>query len=160
MVTKYSKLGQAEDLPELQTGRYHLGCSSYTDSNGNQVRMPDVSITDIRKYFATQILLVTGGRTRTYNTQMTQYDSTELLHLQQGSVWQYAASLPSPRYGLRAGTVFNKVYIFGGNFPSEDRILSYNGTTDEWQEEGGMTIRRKWHQVLVIENVSQVCRDI
>ena len=46
MVTKYSKQGQSEDLPQLQTGRYHLGCSSYTDSNGNQVRMPDISITD------------------------------------------------------------------------------------------------------------------
>ena len=84
---------------------------------------------------------------------MIQYDSTELLHLQQGSVWQYAASLPSPRYGLRAGTVLNKVYIFGGNFPSEDRILSYNEATDEWQEEGGMTVSRRWHQVLVIENI-------
>ena len=42
MVTKYSKLGQSEDLPQLQTGRYHLGCSSYTDSNGNQVRIADI----------------------------------------------------------------------------------------------------------------------
>ena len=96
---------------------------------------------------------MTGGVVGSHHTELIQYDSTELLHLQQGSVWQYAASLPSPRYGLRARTVFNKVYIFGGNFPSEDRILSYNGATDEWQEEGGMTVSRRWHQVLVIENV-------
>ena len=51
MVTKYSQLGQSEDLPQLQTGRYHLGCSSYMDSNGDQVRMADLSITDKKNIF-------------------------------------------------------------------------------------------------------------
>ena len=97
--------------------------------------------------------MVTGGVIGSHYTQLVQYDSTELLNLQQGNSWQYAASLPTPRYGLRAGTVSNKVYIFGGIFPSEDKILSYNDATDEWQEEGGMTVNRRWHQVLVVENV-------
>ena len=101
---------------------------------------------------------MTGGRIGSHHTEMIQYDSTELLHLQRGSVWQYAASLPTPRYGLRAGTLLNKVYIFGGNFPQIPQILSYNEVTDEWKEEGVMTLSRKWHQVLVIENVSQVCK--
>ena len=101
--------------------------------------------------------MVTGGVVGSHHTELIQYDSTELLHLQGDSSWQYAASLPSPRYGLRAATVLNRVYIFGGYFPSEDKILSYNGATDEWKEEGGMTINRRWHNVLVIENVSQVC---
>ena len=96
---------------------------------------------------------MTGGRVGSHHTELVQYDTTELLHLQQDSSWQYAGSLPTPRYGLRAGTVFNKVYVFGGNFPSEDKILSYNEATDEWQEEGGMMVSRRWHQVLVIDHV-------
>ena len=37
-VTEYSKEGVAKQLPELQTARYHLGCSSYKDSDGNKVK--------------------------------------------------------------------------------------------------------------------------
>ena len=100
-----------------------------------------------------QVLLVTGGRMGSHNTQNVQYDSTELLNLHQSNSWRYAASLPNPRYGLRTGLFFNKVYVFGGKFHSADKILSYNEATDEWQEEGGMMVNRRWHEVLVIENV-------
>ena len=37
-VTEYSREGVAKQLPDLQTARYHLGCSSYKNSDGNQVR--------------------------------------------------------------------------------------------------------------------------
>ena len=43
-VTKYAKEGQSEDLPQLHTGRYHLGCSTYMDSNGDQVRKAEADI--------------------------------------------------------------------------------------------------------------------
>ena len=36
-VTVYTRKGEAKQLPELNTARYHLGCSSYIDSDGNQV---------------------------------------------------------------------------------------------------------------------------
>ena len=100
---------------------------------------------------------MTGGATGSHHTTLISFDSTELLNLQQGSSWRYAASLPSPRYGLRARTVFNKVYIFGGIFHAEDRILTYNAETDEWQEEGGMTVNRRWHQVFLVDNISNFC---
>ena len=29
--------GEAKELPDLRTARYHLGCSSYMDKDGNQV---------------------------------------------------------------------------------------------------------------------------
>ena len=36
-VTEYSREGEAKELPDLRTARYHLGCSSYMDKDGNQV---------------------------------------------------------------------------------------------------------------------------
>ena len=103
-----------------------------------------------------------GGR------ETTQYSSTEILS-PSASSWQYAASLPSPRYGLRAGNIHNVVYIFGktkwqtaplviltcsgGYYPETDSILSYNVAADKWQEQGGMTVNRRWHQILYMDNV-------
>ena len=55
--------------------------------------------------------MVIGGLTGVHK-DMTQYSSTEILS-PSASSWQYAASLPSPRYGLRAGNIHNVVYIFG-----------------------------------------------
>ena len=100
---------------------------------------------------------MTGGVTGSHHTTLTSFDSTELLNLQQGSSWRYAASLPSPGYGMRAGTVFNKVYIFGGISISRDKILTYNAETDEWQEEGRMSVNRRWHQVLLLDTVPNFC---
>ena len=69
------------------------------------------------------------------------------------AAWLLEIEVAGPRYGLRTGLFFNKVYVFGGKFHSADKILSYNEATDEWQEEGGMMVNRRWHEVLVIENV-------
>ena len=111
--------------------------------------------------------MVIGGLTGVHK-DMTQYSSTEILS-PSASSWQYAASLPSPRYGLRAGNIHNVVYIFGktkwqtaplviltcsgGYYPETDSILSYNVAADKWQEQGGMTVNRRWHQILYMDNV-------
>ena len=62
-----------------------------------------------------QILLVTGGGHYQRGSYM-RLDSTEILETPGGS-WRTltTARLPSPRYGLRAGTANNIVFIFGKN---------------------------------------------
>ena len=59
-----------------------------------------------------QVLLVTGGM----GTGGAYLDSTEIMKTPDGS-WRTltTAMLPSPRLGLRAGTVNNVVYVFGKN---------------------------------------------
>ena len=62
-----------------------------------------------------QVLLVTGGAHRPGGT-WTWLDSTEILETSGGS-WRTltTARLPSPRYGPRAGTANNIVFVFGKN---------------------------------------------
>ena len=58
-----------------------------------------------------QVLLVTGGG-HSPGGIWTLLDSTEIL---EGTSWKIltTASLPTPRSGLQAGTVYNNVFIFG-----------------------------------------------
>ena len=58
-VTRYSKTGEAESLPQLNVGRYNHACGSYLTEEGDNVRL----VLNISKYwiFVIQVLLVTGG---------------------------------------------------------------------------------------------------
>ena len=62
-----------------------------------------------------QVLLVTGGGHWPEGTY-TRLDSTEILQSGVKS-WRTltTAKLPTPRYGLRAGTAQNIVFLFGKN---------------------------------------------
>ena len=40
----------------------------------------------------------------------------------------------------------------GGYYSTPDTILSYNAPADEWEEEGGMTVNRRWHDILIVDN--------
>ena len=56
-----------------------------------------------------QVLLVTGG----YNENDGYLASTEVMEA--GGAWRLTASLPSARYGLKAGVVNNNIFVFGEN---------------------------------------------
>ena len=56
-----------------------------------------------------QVLLVTGG----YNTNDKYLDTTEVM--EPGGTWRLTAPLPSGRWGLRAASVDNNIFIFGEN---------------------------------------------
>ena len=57
-------------------------------------------------------MLVTGGRA--FSGGWNFLDSTELLR-GKTSIWTFSASLPSGRFGLRAASVANTVFVFGKN---------------------------------------------
>ena len=54
-----------------------------------------------------QVIMVTGG----FNFEAL-LDSTEIMV--DFKLWRPTANLPSPRWGLRAASLDNKVYLFGG----------------------------------------------
>ena len=62
-----------------------------------------------------QVLLVTGGL-HWPGGRYTRLDSTELL-VMGAAKWRIITTgkLPSPRYGLRAATLLNTVYLLGKN---------------------------------------------
>ena len=71
-----------------------------------------------------QVLLVTGGQQYSAGQQYSSYrgysggiislDSTEVLEDMAGT-WRLTAPLPSGRYGLRAASVENYIFVFGEN---------------------------------------------
>ena len=88
------------------------------------------------------------------------------------------AKLPSPRFGLRAATLDNKVFIFGKNIIiirlthltilmlkggaelDEERlstIHSFNVRRNTWELVGQMTEPRSNFAIEVIEDVAQQC---
>ena len=56
-----------------------------------------------------QMLLVTGGR-QILNNSRIPLDSTEILET---NTWRISAPLPSARYGLRAASLENTIFLFG-----------------------------------------------
>merc|ERR1712110_901423 len=96
-------------------------CATYINENGQNV------------------LLVTGG----IGSNNRQLDSTEVMV--DFTSWRGAAQLPSHRYGLRAATVDNKVFIFGGGKGGTggNSILQYDSNT--WQPAGTMITSRRDH---------------
>ena len=56
-----------------------------------------------------QVLLVTGGRQGTRESSIP-LDSTEILET---NTWRISASLPSARFGLKAASLGNTIFLFG-----------------------------------------------
>ena len=56
-----------------------------------------------------QVLLVTGG-----SRDNRDLDSTEILEAAVSSAWRLAGPLPSPRRGLRAASLSNRILVTGG----------------------------------------------
>jgi len=134
-VVRYNSQGESEVLPSLTVRRLGHACASYLNGDGKRV------------------VLVSGGG----NYGAAGYlDSTELMV--DFKPWRPAANLPSPRDGLRAASLDNKVFLFGGNSHSDlDSILSYEPDTDTWKEAGTMNVPRRDHAVAVFPDVSQLC---
>ena len=113
-VTKYSQSGLVEYLPSLNMRRWNHACSSFISDSGETVGF--IFIIKYQHFLiiiTIQVLLVTGGAHYPGGT-WTRLDSTEILVTPGGSwITLSTARLPSPRYGLRAGTANNVVYIFG-----------------------------------------------
>ena len=105
-------------------------------------------------------------------------DSTEVLEAA-GLTWRLTAPLPSARYGLRAASVENSIFVFGENFlfyidmehvivtycvsiaggydvSNLEDILSYN-KNHTWEAVGQMKEARHNHALGVLEDVSQLC---
>jgi len=142
-VTRYSRTGQPETLPQLNVGRWDHACGSYLTDEGDTV------------------LLVTGGLHR--QGDWTNLDSTEILEDMAGT-WRLTSQLPSARGGLRAASVENNIFVFGGNgefvFGGNHLkdILRYNKRYNTWEEVGQMKDARKGdHAVAVLEDVSHLC---
>ena len=113
-------------------------------------------------YDIMQVFLVTGGR----RSRRRSLSSTEIFV---GSVWSYAASLPSKISDMPALTLDNSVFVFGerlryvqpptkcltlytgGKQPGRKNIsksiLRYNGTSNKWSHAGNMTRPRLYHTV-------------
>ena len=89
-VSVYTEAGYLTDLPSLITGRYHLGCSYYTNQDG------------------TNTYLVTGG----YSITRDLLASTELL-VEGGQAWLQTAPLPSPRSNLAGANINGVIYMTG-----------------------------------------------
>ena len=77
-----------------------------------------------------QVLLVTGGAQYSGPERDIYLDSTEVLEGMAGT-WRLTAPLPSTRLGLRAASVENYIFVFGGEnilyyIDIEHLIVSYN----------------------------------
>ena len=111
-VTSYSRTGDAETLPQLNVGRYNHACGSYLTDEGDNVRF----ILNISKYWiiVMQVILVTGGR-QWSGGRYINLDSTEILEDDKAGTWTLTSPMPSARYGLRAASVANSIFVFGEN---------------------------------------------
>jgi len=141
-VAKYSQSGLVDYLPSLNQRRYAHACSSFISDSGETV------------------LMVTGGGHISGGTSFTRLESTEMLVVSPGRSWRTltTARLPSPRYGLRAGTADNVVFVFGGYDGSYlNTILSFNKAEESWQPAGQMSVRRSHHAVEKIDSISLRC---
>lgn len=134
-VTRYSRTGQTESLPQLNVGRWSHACGSYLTDKGDMV------------------LLVTGGAHITGGSWIF-LDSTEVLEEKAGT-WRLTGPLPSARDGMRAASVANTIFLFGG-WNILDNILRYN-KNHTWEEVGQMNEERTKIAVAVLEDVSQLC---
>ena len=61
------------------------------------------------KFITMQVLLVTGGQQWSGNSSIP-LDSTEILET---NTWRISAPLPSARYGLKATSLENTIFLFG-----------------------------------------------
>merc|ERR1711874_40542 len=138
IVSLYSTTGfQHDDLPTLNTGRYGHACGKFYDNDASLV------------YF------VAGG----WNDHKFQLASTEIY--KDGSWTEYDNSLPTPRLFLRAATIGNIVYAFGGKRGSTevyDEILMFDRDSNTWNNTGKkMLVPRDRHAIQVLMNVDNYC---
>jgi len=132
-VSEYDEDGWVRDLPPLLQGRYNHGCTYYNNDEG------------IKTY------LVSGGYTLS-----DYFSSTELL-LETASAWVLAGELPSPRSGLRAANIDNKILITGGYRSSDyDEIFEFDPLTGQWKLVDRMIQARSYHAISVV-NVEGLC---
>ena len=105
-VSQYNEAGWVRDLPQLQQGRRHHGCSSYNNAEGTKV---GIDINYYRTIIIFQTYLVAGGLGRDGRLL-----STELL-VENFLVWVKTGELPF-RWGvtgLRGASIDNRVLITG-----------------------------------------------
>ena len=101
-MSEYGEAGFIRYLPDLNQGRYYHGCSHYEDGEGRKVNI-DINYSPL---ILVQTYLVSGGFYGGY------LSSTEVL-LETGSAWTLTGQLPSPRSGLRAARIDNKIVMTG-----------------------------------------------
>ena len=112
-VTQYYEDGSFNELPQLITGRYYHGCSSYVDGNGNIVSI--ISLSRSRQSWScnttfVQVLLVTAGYD--YDDGDKHLSSTEI-QLTRTSEWKEVEPYPLSVDGLRGATIDNVVFMTG-----------------------------------------------
>ena len=109
-MSQYNEAGWVGDLPELQEGRYHHGCSYFDNDDGTKVDwqlLILVSLGFICVPF--QTLLVTGGN------EAALLSSTEVL-VGSASAWVFTGELPTARRGPRGANIDNKILMTGKIF--------------------------------------------
>jgi len=136
-VSEYDEAGFIRYLPDLNQGRRRHGCSHYEDGEG-------------RKTY-----LVSGG----LNGDDGALSTTEVL-LETGTAWTLTGRLPSPRNGLQAARIDNKIVMTGGKNSSGtyyDEILKFDPLTGEWSQTGRMIQNREHHAVSIITSSESFC---
>jgi len=137
-VTRYNRTGYSQTLPKLQVGRSEHGCGKFVNSEG------------------VTVLMVTGGANYR-GIERFYLDSTEIL---QEDSWTFSTPLPSARYGLRAASLSDRIFVFGG-FDEElkylDVILRYDATKQSWEKAGNMMEGREMFSIDVLEDVTKLC---
>jgi len=128
LVTSYNlETGEGAELSGLITSRYHHACGSY--------HLPDL-----------QMVLVTGGWDG-YGP----VNSTEVLDLSSAANgWREVGMLPSARYGLRAASLGDVLYVTGGDDGSAqdmDEVLAWDGIAETWAVAGHLAAPRRLHAV-------------
>ena len=105
-VSRYNINGWQEDLDDLNTGRYGLGCTRYTNKDGDKVRIKFV-MTGLVLLMFVQVNLVCGG-----TDGYIRFDSCEE-NIAGTRHWSYATSLPRSLAWLRGVTLDNRVLMTG-----------------------------------------------
>ena len=104
-MSEYGEAGFIRYLPDLNQGRYDHGCSHYEDGEGRKVNI-DINYSPL---ILVQTYLVSGGWTGS-----SILSSTEVL-LETGTAWTLTGQLPSPRRGLQAARIDNKIVMTGNS---------------------------------------------
>ena len=104
IVTQYYEDGSFNELPQLITGRYWHGCSSYVDGNGNIVSKESFQCHDRVDTIFVQVLLVTAGWDGDNYVDDNTLSSTEV-QLTRTSDWKTVQPYPLSVIGLRGATI-------------------------------------------------------
>jgi len=129
--------GEVAELPGLITSRYHHACGSY--------HLPNL-----------QMVLVTGGWDG-YGP----VNSTEVLDLSSsGNGWREVGMLPSARYGLRAASLGDVLYVTGGDDGSAediDEVLAWDGIAETWSVAGHIAAPSTRYFQRAEESIKRLC---